>query len=253
LIQPPTVSAQESDAQDDTSVETELLQEGKSGAAQKVDLERIRTKYWTKGDATEFRVVQNRYYKKSGKFELGAYAGSALFGSSSSDPFITIRQAGGSFGYHLNEYFSVGFLYWKYFVSPSSAYNDFKSQTTTVQVNSNEPNSFMGGELVFSPIYGKLSLMGKMILYYDLHLLGGVGRQDTFSGAYTAPFVGLGQQIFIKKWLSIRLDYRGLFYTETVLERFGTPEFPVGSKRGERKNQSAVVLVGLTFLLGGAE
>lgn len=213
-----------------------------------MNLERIREKYWNRGDETEFRVVQNRYYKKAHKVELGLFGGIA-----SSDPFLVIREAGGTLGYHFNEYFAFSALYMKFLTNTSSAYSTFKAETAAVEVNYNKPKQFYGGELGYSPIYGKLSLMGKMIIYYDLHLLGGAGLQETENGKYFAPVGGIGQQIYISKLLSIRLDYRMMFYSEDIVERQGSTlrGTVTGQKIGTRSNQTSVITLGATFLLGG--
>lgn len=192
--------------------------------------------------------MQNRYYKKANKLELGIFGGIA-----SNDPFLSIREVGGTLGYHFNEYFAFSALYMSFLAKTSSAYSTFKAETTAVEVNYNKPKQFYGGELGYSPIYGKLSLMGKMIIYYDLHLLAGAGLQTTENGKYLAPLGGIGQQIYLSKLLSIRLDYRMLFYSEDIVERQGSTirGTTTGAKIGTRSNQTSVITLGATFLFGG--
>src|SRR4051812_50167276 len=42
---------------------------------QDVDVERIKNRYWSRGDESDLGVVQNRLYSKEGKFEIGGFWG----------------------------------------------------------------------------------------------------------------------------------------------------------------------------------
>jgi outer membrane beta-barrel protein len=215
------------------------------GATQpeKADVGAIKEKYWTKGDETELGVVQDRLYKKSGKLELGGFAG-----LTSNDPFLNIKQVGGSVGFHLSELWAVHAVYWKNFVKPSSALETFQRERGAT-TNTNEPESFYGGEVGFSPIYGKLSLLGKSIIYYDFHLLGGAGLTKTETGTYLTPLLGLGQQIWVSDWMSIRIDYRLMTYKEDIKEKVIPTQ--LGQVVDTRQNWSNTVTLGVTFLIGG--
>ena len=130
--------------------------------AERLSVDAIKEKYWTRGDENELRVVQNRLYSKARKLELGV-----SYGSSSSDPFLTTSQVGGSLGYFLSEYVGIEFFGWKAMASESDAGTDLRKQTkaqsstgTEVAPNTNKQQSFLGGQLRISPLYGKLSLVG---------------------------------------------------------------------------------------------
>lgn len=214
-------------------------------ADEQVDVEAVKKKYWARGDESELGVVQNRLYTKESKFEF-----SALGGLVSSDPFLDVRSVGGSVGYHLNETFAVHVLAWKNFASNSSALDTFE-RVSGATANTNKPISYFGAEVGVSMIYGKLSLLGKKIIYYDLHILGGMGANTTESGTYFTPSIGLGQQVWLSHLMALRVDYRLMPYGENIIEKV-RPSL-MGQVVDQRTNWSNVVTVGVSFMLGRGE
>jgi outer membrane beta-barrel protein len=213
--------------------------------AEQVDLQAVRNRYWARGEESEVSVVQNRQFAKSHRFDLGVSAGMV-----SSDPFLAVTTIGGSFGYHFNEYVSAHLVGWKHFVSSSTALKTFE-ETLGATTNNNPPRSYIGAEALASLLYGKLSVLGKSILYYDLHVSAGLGRFETDTGAVVSPSVGIGQQIHLSQNLSLRVDYRLQYYRETIVEKVITPR--LGQVVGERDNWSNNVTLGLQFRFGNSE
>jgi outer membrane beta-barrel protein len=223
------------------------LAAGNKSQPENADVGAIKEKYWARGDENELGVVQNRLYSKSHKVELGFFGG-----LTSSDPFLNTKQLGGSLGYHISELWAVHALAWKSFTSPSSAQTELSKDLGGALPDTNEPQAFYGGEVGFSPIYGKLSLMGSSIIYYDFHLLAGGGATKTQSGTYMTPLAGLGQQIWVANWMSLRIDYRLMTYQEDVLEKNTGAPTPVGGVvEAGRRNWTNTVTLGVTFLVGG--
>ncbi len=187
------------------------------------------------------QVVQNRTYSKEKRFELGLYGG-----FDSADPFLSIKTVGLSLGYHFTEYFGVQALWWKYFVTNSSAANDFISSQNNAYPDTNEPKEYYGGEFLFSPIYGKLSLMGAAIIHYDFHLMAGTGILKSESGSNLAFDLGLGQQVYLSNHFALNLDYRIMRNNETVLHKSPTN---AGQPAFNRVNYSSVFTVGVSVLM----
>lgn len=212
-----------------------------SSDAEKVNVDIIKEKYWAKGEESELGVVQNRQYSKSKKFQLGLFGGFVT-----SDPFLSTKALGLSLAYHLSEYVGVGLVYWKDFVSASTALQTFE-ESRGATANTNKPRYTIGAEALFSMIYGKLSLLGKAIIYYDLHLTAGGGITNTESGTYVSPHIGIGQRFYLTEKWSLRLDYRMLYYNEKILEK----EIPtkLGQEVGSRGNFNNVITLGFDFLL----
>ncbi len=211
--------------------------------AESVNIDAIKQKYWARGDETELGVVQNRAYSKGHRFELGAFGGVTF-----SDPFLSTNQTGLDLGYHFTENLGLHLIAWKSFVSPSSALDTFEREKHAT-TNTNYPKNFVGVEGMGSVLYGKLSVLGKSIIYYDLHGLVGVGSMGTESGRYIAPSLGVGQRFYFGKLVSLRIDYRLMYYRETILEKQIVTQ--LGQPTGSRDNWSNVITLGLSFLIGG--
>ena len=210
---------------------------------EEIAVDQIHDRYWAQGRDVEVGVVQNRIYSKRKKFEL-AVTGAKLNG----DPFLTTNTLGGSLGYHFSEYLSLHALGWKAFVSNSSALTELISQLGTT-TNTNPVNSFFAGELRASVLYGKLSLLGKLILYFDANLSAGAGSISTSSGRDFAYFFGIGQQIHVSHLFSINIDYRFLLYNETIPAAFATQNIPVGGAVGTRSNLSGLTTLSFSIFL----
>ncbi len=210
---------------------------------EKVAVDKLKEKYWAKGDESELKVVQNRTYSKNKKIELGLN-----YGTVSSDPFLTIKSWGGSLGFHLTENWSVHGLFWKYKVSASSALTLLETQKGTT-ANTNYPDTFMGMEAQWAPIYGKLSILDTAIIYFDFHAKAGAGQVKTETGTYVAPFLGLGQQVHLSKMFSLRLDYRFLWYKEDVPRKIFENKSTQNGIAGSRTSYNDVITLGLTAFI----
>lgn len=210
-------------------------------SGEKLNVQGIKEKYWAKGDENELRVVRNRLYTKEGKFTLGAFVGRI-----SQDPFLDINNVGANVLYHISEYFSLGVTGWRSIVRASSALEEFERQQRTT-VNNNHPKSYIGAEVTYSPLYGKLSLLGEAIIYFDIFVIGGLGRTDTEAGSYITPTLGIGQQVYLTQNIGLKLDYRTQYYKEDTLQK--APVATYLQKVGERTVFNHVLTLGLTLML----
>ena len=212
------------------------------GQPKRVDVEQLKKQYWN--DESQYEVVQNRLYPKSGRIEFQVYGGSV-----SSDPFIATTFLGATLGYHFNEYVSVHAMVNRDFSVKSSALGVLEAPPTLTTTNTNPTYWKYGGEVVGSLIYGKLSLLGKAILYYDLHVLGGAGISMTETGNYFSQWAGIGQQVYITRWLAWRIDYRLFHYYEDIRQKVvGGVGYPGGLVE-RRDNWSHTLNIGLSFFL----
>ena len=203
-----------------------------------LDVSKITQKYWAQGKDTELGVVQNRKFTLDHKFDLGLFTGVI-----SSDPFLSVNQFGASLGYHFDQYFSLHAMAWRAVAKPSDAYTTLQSQAHQTP-NTNNPRSFYGLEADANLLYGKISVLGKMIIYVDIFLLGGAGVTQTETGNYFTPFLGIGQKIHLNEWLAVQLDYRVMRYNETIVSKAPTT---LGNPLGTRANTTDVVTLGLSF------
>ncbi len=202
-----------------------------------VNVDLLKQKYWAQGEESELQVVQNRKYKKRGTFEVGL-----MLGSTSTDPFLSVKDIGFRIGYNFNEDFGMSAFVWRVLATGSDAQTQLETQTTA-RANTNIPSMYYAAEASYSPIYGKLSILGKAIIYYDMKLMGGIGSMQTETGSYIAPLLGVGQKIFLRHDISLALDYRFLFYSETVNNKN-----PTGQATFSRTNYTHTIAIGVDYL-----
>ena len=174
---------------------------------EKIDVQTMKRRYWTVGNEDLMSVVQNRLYTKKHKWQVGIDGGFY-----SDDPFISTNTYQLKVGYHFNETWSLHGFYAGMHSSKSTAYLAAKRDTYTPVIN--PAKSLMGAEVKYSAIYGKLSVLSKSIIYYDLTLTGGLAQIKTNVDSPLAPIFGVGQQIFLSKRFYVNTDYRILYHSE---------------------------------------
>lgn len=210
------------------------------------EVDSIKEKYWARGDESQMGVVQNRTYTKARKFHLGAAVNFL-----SSDPFLTVRGLQGELGYFFNETWGLSVVGSLYQTEGSSALDSFEKYRDAT-ANTNEYKAWVGVEGVSSLLYGKLSLLGWKILYYDLHLSANAGVAMMETGNAFAYGAGIGQRFYINQWCSFRVDYRFYTFQERIVEKEILRL--LGTEIGTRQNFSHSFNVGVDLfvdLFGG--
>ncbi len=98
------------------------------------------------------------------------------------------------------------------------------------------------GNLLWSPLYGKLAFVTDDIVHFDAYLIAGFGMAQTETGPKFATNFGLGLRYFLTSWLVVKIEVRDLIYTET---------FMLDTKRTEFSDiQNHVMFaVGVSFFL----
>ncbi|MEO5666637.1 MAG: outer membrane beta-barrel domain-containing protein [Bdellovibrionota bacterium] len=210
-----------------------------------LEVEKVKEKYWAQGEQSQLGVVQNRTYSKSGKLQLGLIGGRA-----SDDPFLSTLNYGLNVGYNFSEFWGASLVGMKYSVSPSNALKILRSGGK--EANTVAPKNYIGGEATGSFLYGKLSLMGASIIYYDMHFTAGGGLTKTENdAAAVTESVGIGQRFYITKALSLRMDYRFQTFIATEKEKEITAR--LGEVNGKLRHYNHVLAfeLGYMFDLGG--
>ena len=177
---------------------------------ERIDVQSMKRRYWTVGNEDLMDVVQNRRYTKKGRWEVAA-----KYGFWSDDAFQDQKTIGLTLGYHLNEFLSLHGFYSKISASNNQAYEAAISNTgITPRVNPGQ--SVIGAEARGSLIYGKLSLLGSKIFYYDFNVAAGFSQQKDVVGSSIGYFVGLGQQFFLSKTWFVGVDWRLLWHSDKL-------------------------------------
>jgi outer membrane beta-barrel protein len=221
---------------------------------ERLNVDTIKEKYWARGDEAELGVVQNRAYSKKRKIEFSLMGGTVM-----NDPFLNVKTLGGTLGFHFSEYLSAHVVGWKAYATGSGAYTGFQeaiqaSGGVPAVPATNNPLWYLGGEAVGSILYGKLSVVGKSIIYFDLHLLGGLGQTGTETGKNFTQHIGIGQKIYLSKLASLRLDYRLMHYNELLVKKSASVDQAappsLGDPIGNRNNWTHAITLGIDILFG---
>ncbi len=180
----------------------------------KVDIQEIENQYWQQKDQ-DFHVVQNRRFTKEKRYYLSPTAGILI-----NDSFTKGQAFGLSGGYYFSEQNGVEVSYLHY--------NTDNSKTTDEIFGLNGAPAYnkltrqITATYNWMPIYGKVSIFDKSIIYFDMGLNVGVGltsyekqleagNEDKSSVTFVADIT---QQFFIKDSWAIRFDIRNRFYKE---------------------------------------
>lgn len=172
---------------------------------------------------SDISVIQKRYLPKTERFQVyGA------LGVTTNSPWFL--SAGGKInaGYHFTEKWGVEFT--GMFLSSSE-----KDSAKQIRSNNSlEPERFvltkshLGLDLVWAPIYGKITSLNNEITPFDMYFSGGVGQANTTSQEknVTAFHVATGQIFALSKSMAFRWDYSWYMYQATpqVDSLTSTPE-----------------------------
>jgi outer membrane beta-barrel protein len=245
LLAAPGISALAADKKAETPTppakeEKEEYKPPTAPGAEEADVEQIKQKYWARGNETQLGVVQNRLYPKRHRFEI-----SPTLGSLNGDPFLSSYAFGATLGFHFSEFFAFHLVGWDASVTPSSALKLLQQQLNTT-ANTNQPKWYFGGEARASVLYGKLSLLGMAILYFDAYFSGGLGVIATETGNNVLGSLGIGQQIHLSRLISLNADFKLMYYRETII---GKAPGDLGQNLGVRTNLCNMVTLSLSFFL----
>jgi outer membrane beta-barrel protein len=184
-------------------------------------------------------AITNRFFLKQNRFEV-----SVIGGLVPNNPFAKRYVGGVDLAYHLSEEFAFeGMLTY----SPDLGIDDLKGLTSALVViaQGNSSGTFQqpldkvtlsaAFSARWSPLYGKINLVGETVLNFDLYVTGGIGmlaKQNYFAvydagspvlvslqappsspnEVEIAPVLGTGMNFFLTQGMALKLDARmGLY------------------------------------------
>jgi len=219
----------------------------------KVDLTDLENRYWSSKD-TEFKVVQNRLYTKAKRYSIAP-----AFGNILNDNYTSNYNVGFIGNYYFSERTGVEVAGWKTFSSNADFVGDFGKQFGVIP-DHNMHQGFLGVAYNYIPIYAKLSLLDKKILYFDMGVSAGVGATFLSASTFASPptFVAptatsqtlptltldVTQQVFINEKMALRLDLRNHFYQENIYDAGN------GSQKRTKNTYESSLMLGLSFFFG---
>ncbi|MFW7381215.1 MAG: outer membrane beta-barrel domain-containing protein [Oligoflexus sp.] len=163
-------------------------------------------------------VLQNRYFTKTFRPEVGVAAGSFV-----NQAYTETMIYGARAALFFNEWLGVEFQSIQTNVADSDdrkalnrlQYRKLDSQdVVSPDPEVNSIRAVTDVNAIFAPFYGKLNLLDNIIIYSDLYLTGGVSKVATDQGDLNAISWGAGQRFYWKKNFSFRIDVRDRVYRE---------------------------------------
>ncbi|HUT99884.1 MAG TPA: outer membrane beta-barrel domain-containing protein [Myxococcota bacterium] len=156
------------------------------------------------------KSVQRKPFLKKGRWEL-----TPLFSLSINDAFYQKMGGGAAVAYHLAD--SLGLeLQAVYVGTVQTDMVGFFQQANQALPKVSQLQYYLTANVMWSPLYGKLSLFTDAIVHFDAYLLGGFGVAQTETGPKFASNIGIGLRYFATSWLVIKIEVRDLMYTEKL-------------------------------------
>lgn len=171
-----------------------------------------------KGASSPVTILQNRYFLKAWRPELGVSYGTVMNEAYTDTKLLGFRGA-----LFFNEWLGLELQSFSATVSDSDdlqalkrlRYRKLDSDTEVFpdpEINRIQKITDLSG--IVAPFYGKLNFADWLIIYSDVYATAGVAKIDSDQGSLNAYTFGLGQRFYWQKSLSLRVDFKGRSYTE---------------------------------------
>lgn len=205
------------------ALSTAWAQESSTGAAlsPQGQLEEDLALVW--GKNREVKVVQRREFVKDGRVEAAVYGGMIP-----NDDFLIYYTTGARVGFHFTESFMVEASFAKTF-EQNTGLTDFL--VDEIEIKSAEIREhlsmFYNVNILWSPIYGKISLLGAKLTHFDTFIGLGVGamhksERDNDSNPEPTDVIKpmantvVGFRWHISDMLNVRTEYRHYFFKKVA-------------------------------------
>lgn len=224
-----------------------------------VDIKKLEDKYWAAKD-DEYGVIQNRTFTKTHRFY-----GSLVYGPLINDPYAKARALGVMAGYFFTEDLGVEVSFVNYDSQQNDTVTAYETQFGGAKPDYNLIKATKAISVIYSPLYAKMSLMNKSILYFDMGLTAGLGLSDyeiqkvnkdgvgnktqANEMQSAAHFeIGINQQLFINQNIAFRLDIKNTYYQQNTKQyEIGIGAAESTRQKGSKSSNDTSITIGLTY------
>lgn len=200
------------------------VSKGTDTKSEKVDIQQIEQDYWQQKD-TEFHVVQSRRFTKEKRPFVNVGYGVLI-----NDSFNRGGAVSVSGGYYYKEQMGFEISYLGFSADDSKTTKEiFELDGAPTYAR---PINQIGATWNWMPIYGKVSVFDKTIIYFDMGIHVGAGiatyervlentpapNRTTRYESDTAPMLilDISQQFFINEKWAFRFDVKNRFYNQDL-------------------------------------
>lgn len=164
---------------------------------------------------TEISVIQKRFLPKTGRFQL--FGGAAVL---TNNPFFNTMGGVAKASYFLSETWGLELNYFGLTTSERMTTEELRNIQGVSTENLVYPKSFIGVDVVYVPIYGKISWFNRRIIPFDLYFSGGFGTTNTQAGEDAGTLhLATGQIFALSKAYAVRWDFSWNFFNATGIDR----------------------------------
>lgn len=195
----------------------------------------------------EISVIQKKYLPKTERFQ--AFLGAGL---TTNSPWFMNLGIKANLAYHFTESFGVE-------LSGIFLSNSERQVAKEIRDNNNlqpekfvNTKSYIGADLVWVPIYGKLSLLNNRIIPFDMYFSAGGGSSNTTSQEGNVPTLhaGVGQIFAINKSMAFRWDYSWTTFQATPV---ADANASANSKPSKNSYNDLILTAGFSFFFPEAK
>ncbi len=163
---------------------------------------------------SEISVIQKKFLPKTERFQL--YAGG---GTTTNSPWFLNMGLKVNLGYHFTESFGVELSGLFLSNSEREVAKEIRDNNLLQPEKFINTKSYVGVDLIWAPIYGKLTMLNKRIIPFDMYFSAGGGTSSTNSQEGSVPtlHVGVGQIFAINKSMAFRWDYSWTSFQATPI------------------------------------
>ncbi|MGZ3772429.1 MAG: outer membrane beta-barrel domain-containing protein [Pseudobdellovibrionaceae bacterium] len=156
----------------------------------------------------EISVIQKRFLPKTGRFQL--FGGGTIL---TNNPFFNTIGGVAKAGYFLTETWGVELNYFSLTTSERTTTQELRDIQGVSTENLVYPKSFLGADVMFAPIYGKLAWFNEKIIPFDLYFSVGYGTTNTQAGQNAGTIhLATGQIFALTKSVAFRWDFSWNFF-----------------------------------------
>ncbi len=236
------------------SVKKSVKSKTKKKTSDKLDITGLEKKYWAPKD-TDFTVVQNRTYTKKNKYVV-----SLMYGVPINDPYNQGYALSLTGNYFFSERSGVQVSYQEYDLRDGELIDAFlgaPGNTTSLKPDYGRIKSQIQVGYTYVPVYAKVSVLGKKIVYLDMAITPHIGtvsydqlfrvgvtpnfRTETSSQSSISYGVDITQYIFIGRHIALRADLKNTFFKEEILD------YVTGNPKRSRTTNATLFTFGVSF------
>jgi outer membrane beta-barrel protein len=224
----------------------------------KLDIQKLEQKYWSAKD-DDFTVIQNRAFTKAGRFYINP-----SYGTPFNDPNSVGSMYGVNAGYYFSEKFGLELGYTTSNLKINDTVSNYKQSYGAIP----DYNTFKSAATLMAywvPIYAKMSLLDKKIIYFDMGIGAGVGttgydqnlclvsnncgsggslsanNTTTISKSAIHYAINVTQQYFLSEHWAVRVDFMNRWSAEESLSS------KTGSSLGNKSVNDTALQFGFTY------